>query len=99
MIRYSKGGGVNGQILKDIFEALDNLDLFDRSGGKIPVAIIDGHGSRFSVVFLRYMHDIRHRWTPLLGVPYETHKWQVGDSSQQNGTFSQESTRGKRELF
>ena len=37
LVRYSKGSGVNGNILRDIFEALDNLDLFDRSSGKLLV--------------------------------------------------------------
>ena len=60
LVRCLKEGCVNGHILRDIFEALDNLDLFDRSGGKTLCAIIDGYQSRFTVVFLKYMHAISH---------------------------------------
>ena len=34
-----------------------------------------------------------------IGVPYGTHKWQVGDSSQQNGMFKMMVTKFKRQLI
>jgi hypothetical protein len=29
MVRFNDGGGINGTILKEIFETLDTLEVFD----------------------------------------------------------------------
>ena len=81
---------MSGEILREIFETLDNLELFkeDREEGKIPFMLLDGHQSRFDLEFLRYINKYPHRWNVCIGVPYGTALWQVGDSSEQNGCFN-----------
>ncbi len=54
---------------------------------KTPVIICDGHESCLQLTFLEYIGAASTRWDPLLGVPYMTCYWQVGDSSEQNGMF------------
>jgi hypothetical protein len=67
------------------------------AGDPPPACILDGHGSRLSIPFLRYVRNqdenadlisnSNHRWNVFLGLPNGTAYWQVGDSSQQNGRF------------
>jgi len=60
---------------------MDKLTLFPRNNGeKHPVVIIDGHESRLHPSFLDYINHPDHRWHVVLGVPYATSYWQVGDS-------------------
>jgi hypothetical protein len=63
------------------------LEVFDRSDGVPPIAILDGHISRFWSEYLDYCNDERHLWTPMIGIPYASNLWQIGDSSQHNGSF------------
>ncbi len=66
------------------------------SDGKTPTFLADGHGSRFSIEFLR--HVALHGPTPwlvVLGVPYKTDLWQCGDDSAANGLFKYELHRVK----
>jgi len=51
------------------------------------VIICDGHKRRLQLTFSEYIGAASTRWDPLLGVPYATSYWQVGDSSEQNGMF------------
>ena len=71
----------------------------DRTTGATPMAILDGHSSRFHTNLLRYIHDIRHRWGITVGLPYATNKWQIGDTIYQNGMFSMSLNRAKGNLF
>jgi hypothetical protein len=89
MVRFNEGGGINGAILKEIFQTLDALEVFDedRKQGRMPFVLLDGHQSRFDVEFLEYINDDEHPWCFAIGVPYGTALWQVGDSSQQNGAL------------
>jgi hypothetical protein len=89
MVEFAEGGGINPTILTNIFRTLDALKLFDedRKKGLRPYVILDGHQSRFDVEFLSYMNSPEHRWSVVIGVPYGTALWQVGDSRQQNGMF------------
>jgi hypothetical protein len=89
MVRFNEGGGINGTILKEIFETLDKLEVFheDRKEGRKPFVLLDGHQSRFDLEFLIYINDPDHEWCFCIGVPYGTALWQVGDSIQQNGQF------------
>jgi hypothetical protein len=89
LVEFSESGGITPSILVKIFATLDHLDLFgkDRENGLRPYAILDGHSSRFDIEFLRYINDSSHRWSVVIGVPYGTALWQVGDSVQQNGMF------------
>ena len=60
--------------------------------------LVDGHGSRFELPFLRYISNDSHEWTVVIGVPYGTALWQVGDSPEQNGSFNMASVAIKKEL-
>ena len=61
--------------------------------------LVDGHQSRLDPKFLTYINDQGHRWKVCLGVPYATSLWQVGESSEQNGTAKTEWHRAKQELI
>ena len=61
-------------------------------------ALFDAHDSRLQVSFLRYINDPTHRWTFCIGLSNGTHKWQVGDSNEQNGCYKIEWTREKTKL-
>ena len=88
-MRFNEGGGINGEILKEIFETLDELKVFNdiRNEGMQPFVLLDGHQSRFDAQFLEYINDVKHPWCFCIGVPYGTALWQVGDSKEQNGAF------------
>ncbi len=79
---------------------IDKAGVFDRSpGNPVPFLLLDGHHSRFKVPFLDYIFDEEHKWLVCIGVPYATHYWQVADSSELNGTYKMELTRGKEVHF
>ena len=82
LIRWSKKGSITSEILTDIIATLDQYGVFDRSDGAKPFLLIDGHGSRLGLEFLKYINNL------CFGVPYGTALWQVGDSAQQNGAFN-----------
>ena len=48
LCRWSKNGSMTGPILKDIVHTLDTYNIFDRTEGKLPFFLIDGHNSRLS---------------------------------------------------
>ena len=52
-VRFCDKGGMSGKILREIFETLDDLELFkeDREEGKILFMLLDGHQSRFDLEF------------------------------------------------
>jgi hypothetical protein len=83
--------------------AIDTIGVFNRSDGIHPFLLLDGHGSRFELPFLRYVNDkkgVGVKWNACVGVPYGTSYWQVlGDSSEQNGCFKMALTRYKHELL
>ena len=78
---------------------IDTHAKFDRTQGKKPFLLLDGHQSRFDIPFLDYVHDPEHEWVCCLGVPYGTHLWQVADSSQLNGNFKVCLTKNKKKFF
>ena len=78
---------------------MDKMELFDRSDGVPPFLLLDGHGSRFDLKFLRCVNNPTTKWNACVGVPYGTSFWQVGDSTEQNGCFKMALTRYKRELL
>ena len=96
--RWSEKGSVTTEILRDILATFDTLKVFDRSKGKTPCVLLDGHGSRFGLPFLEYITDALHPWCVVIGVPYGTAIWQVGDSAEQNGTLNMSSVREKRRI-
>ena len=101
MVRFNEGGGINGKILKEIFETLDEKQVFVdlRAQGKKPFVLLDGHQSRFDITFLEYINNPEHLWTFAIGVPYGTALWQVGDSTEQNGCFKMHTSKKKNELL
>jgi hypothetical protein len=86
-IATSPKASITGPMLTDMLKFMDNLDLFDRSNGKRPFLLLDGHHSRFDINFLDYVHSDPNRWEVCIGVPYGTHLWQVADSPQLNGAY------------
>ena len=78
---------MTSDILTSIVETLDVLKVFDRSTGKTPFIILDGHGSRLGLSFLNYINNSLYPWAACIGVPYGTSLWQVGDPKQQNGSY------------
>jgi hypothetical protein len=101
MVEFTEGGGINSHILTKIFQTLDFLKIFeeDRKLGYRPYVILDGHQSRFDLDFLTYVNDENHRWSIVIGVPYGTALWQVGDSVQQNGMFKVWLSKRKEHLM
>ena len=69
MCRWSKNGSMTGEILKDVVHTLDTYQLFNRSNGKKPFFLLDGHNSRLSEPFVKYVLDIKHEWMICFGVP------------------------------
>lgn len=72
LVRWSPKGSITSEILAEIYEVLDYLKVFDRSGGAIPFFLLDGHGSRVELPFLKYVNNPDHMWCACLGVPYGT---------------------------
>ena len=95
----SKSASITSTLLSEMLKHMDKFAKFDRSEGKTPFLLLDGHQSRFEVPFLNYIHENDHKWTVCLGVPYGTHIWQVADSSQLNGKFKIELTKAKKKFF
>jgi hypothetical protein len=101
LVEFTESGGITPEILTKIFRTIDALKLFenDRKNGFRPYVILDGHQSRFDIEFLNYMNHDDHRWSVVIGVPYGTALWQVGDSRQQNGMFKIWLTKRKEYLM
>ena len=100
-VAFTEGGGIDGQILCEIFKRIDYLKLYEeeRKQGYIPFCLLDGHQSRFDLSFLQYINNPETRWNVCIGVPYGTALWQVGDSLEQNGAFKMNMSTAKRDLF
>jgi hypothetical protein len=88
MITGTPHGGITGQLLSDFLAYLHKLDFFPRDKGPQLMLILDGHNSRFSLPFLRYINDPLKKWTVCIGTPYATDEWQFGDAPEMNGGFS-----------
>ena len=87
-IDCSPKASITSQMLADMLAAIDGLGIYNREeGGPIPFLLLDGHHSPLELPFLEYINNKEHEWMVCIGVPYGTHLWQVGDSSQQNGSF------------
>ena len=73
-LMFTESGGIDAEILTNIFKKLDNLSLFNKdcNTGMVPFVLLDGYDSRFDVRFLEYINDKSHKWNVCLGVPYET---------------------------
>ena len=94
----SDSGGITPTILVAILIHLDDHGVTKRALGEPPpYLIVDGHGSRLSIPFLRYTNNLdekgnelegaNHRWKVFIGLPNGTAYWQVADSSYINGSY------------
>ena len=86
-------------ILVDIIATLDHRELFNQSTRRKHVLLIDGHGSCFKLPFVKYVTHKNHEWIVRIGVPYGTSLWQVGDSSEQNGSYNMALSKAKQYLI
>ena len=99
-VACSEKGSITSTILKGMLERLDSLNIFPRGPDKpLPFLLVDGHGSRLELPFIEYINDPAHKWKVCLGLPYGTSFWQVGDSSEQNGSYKMETYRYKDMLL
>ena len=50
----------------------DAMSTFKRDDGKVPFLLLDGHGSRTELEFLKRINDLEHEWVACIGVPRGT---------------------------
>ena len=77
-------------------------ELCNSRGEKvIPLLVPDGHPSRLTHQFLTYidLETSKTPWSLTPGVPNATNKWQLGDTSEQNGTFGPALTLAKGAVY
>jgi hypothetical protein len=97
-VTISENGSIGTEILMLAMQHLDTsmeLDWLEATA----FLLLDGRGSCFGLNFLRYIKTIEMKWIVCKSVPYGTHLWQVGDSSEQNGAFEQALTRQKQVII
>ena len=84
----SESLSITANLLVAMLKVINKSEVFDRTDGIAPFLLLDGHGSRFDLISLEYINNPANPWSVVgIGVPYGTSYWQVGDSSQQNGSF------------
>jgi hypothetical protein len=71
----SKNDSITSQLFTNMLSKMDDLELFDRSGGVNPFFICDGHDSRFEKPFMEYTLESNRPWMCCVGVPYGTSMW------------------------
>jgi len=94
--RWIPKGSITTVTLRYILATLDKLQVYDRTEKKLPCVLIDGHGSRFGLPFLNYASNPLHEWCVVIGLPYTTALWQVGNSPEQNGSHNTTQHQQKR---
>ena len=83
-----------------MLKTVDKIGVFDQTDGVPPFLILDGHGSSFDLLFLQYINTAATKWNVCIGVPYYGPSyWQVGDSPEQNGSFTMALTKCKRQFL
>ena len=60
--QWSESGGITPTILTNVLRYMDSIELFAHEDGKIPFSLLDAHGSRLTLEFLRYVNDPSHKW-------------------------------------
>jgi hypothetical protein len=85
-------------LLAAMLEAMDDLELFDRSDGFDPCLLLAGQGSRFELPFVEYINGERKR-TVMIRVPYGMSPWKVEDITQQNGKYKDKSKDAQEKLL
>ena len=99
LIRWHESGSITSNILVEMLRTLDEMDLIPREDNVKPFILLDGHGSRLEMPFLKYVNTPEDHWVACIGVPYGTALWQVGDSKEQNGSFNMAMTKAKQDLL
>ena len=99
LVRWNDSGSITSEILVEALSTLDVMNIVDRDENKKPFLLLDGHGSRLEMPFLKYINTPEDHWVVCLGVPYGTALWQVGDSKEQNGSFNMAFSKAKQELL
>ena len=95
LICCTKKGSITSEILRTALERLDELGVYERTPDRKPMALFDAHDSRLQIPLLRYINNPVTQWIFCIGLPNGTHKWQVGDSNEQNGAYKVEWAREK----
>jgi hypothetical protein len=100
VLACSPKGSITSNILREDFQYLDGLGIYERvvPGGPSPLVLLDARDSRLQVPFLRYVNQEDHKRKVCIGLLNGTIKWQVGDSSEQNGQSKTEMKRVKGKL-
>jgi hypothetical protein len=96
---HSPKGSITSDLLVQMIKALDDLEVFRNNDGLRPLLLLDGHPSHLQLPFLEHIMSPKHYWHVYIGVPYGTHLWQVGDSSEQNGSYKMATADIKRKIF
>jgi hypothetical protein len=91
-------GSIASALSAEMLKKMNYLGLFDRFDGIDLFLFLDGHGSCFKLPFVEYIHGDRG-WTVCIGVPYGTSIWQVRDSNQQNGQYTNKSKEGNERVL
>jgi hypothetical protein len=97
-VTSTENGSITTEELTLMLKYMDERGVIDQSDGIDQMIIVDGHSSRMMGLFLDYVNYPKHLWSSMLGIPYDTHLWQVGDSAEMNGTFKISMTKRKRWL-
>ena len=88
------------ELLVGMLAHKDKAGIIAQDTAPPPFLILDGHGSRFDLLFLEYINDPEHNWNVCIGCAlYRTSYWQVGDSTAQNSCYKMATTKAKREPF
>jgi hypothetical protein len=66
-VAWTLKGSIMTALLAEMLKKMDDMELFDRSDGIDPFLLLDGHGSRFELPFVEYIHGDRE-WTVCIGV-------------------------------
>ena len=99
VVAHTESGSITSELLASFLKHMDDLQLFPRDDPNVkPFLLLDGHGSRLELPFLSYVNNEEHPWVVCIGVPYGTSYWQVGDSTEQNGSYKMAITKAKTEL-
>ena len=98
---WTEKGSITSEILVEILQTLEQLGTYDNdmAEGRVPILLLDVHGTRFQFLFFRCINNIVHEWVVCIGVPYGTALWQLGDSSEQNGCYKMACASMKRNLM
>ena len=99
LVANTENASITSVLLASFLKHMDRLELFPRTDPNVkPFLLLDGHGSRLELPFLKYVNTEAHQWVVCIGVPYGTSYWQVGDSPEQNGCYKMALTSEKAAL-